>query len=90
MIGKVKPGICECGKPFDRRNRKSCSEECAKLRRNKLSRIKTKQMKAIAKEIGNCTYCYKERDNPKYNLCSKCRMNNRIYQTKWKEGLNKK
>lgn len=33
----------------------------------------TKQMRGIAKDIGNCSQCFKERDNPKFKRCSKCR-----------------
>jgi recombinational DNA repair protein RecR len=39
-----------------------------------------KEMQAIAKELGNCLSCYKEKDNPKLSTCSICRLKAREYQ----------
>ena len=33
-----------------------------------------KEMKEIAIELGRCYCCYKDKDNPKYKMCSKCRL----------------
>jgi len=38
-----------------------------------------KEMKEIAIEIGNCSVCFKEKDNPKFKTCSKCRAYYRAY-----------
>jgi hypothetical protein len=38
-----------------------------------------KEMREVAMSIGNCTRCFKEKDNPKLKTCSKCREYNRNY-----------
>jgi len=32
-----------------------------------------KEMREIAIELGNCSKCFQEKDNPKFKTCSKCR-----------------
>ena len=44
-----------------------------------------KDMRQIDREIGNCTQCHKERDNPKYRLCSKCRVYHRMKLAEYKK-----
>jgi len=44
-----------------------------------------KSMKSIAIEIGNCSNCFQENDNPKFKTCSKCRKYYREYKKKHKE-----
>jgi len=38
-----------------------------------------KEMREIAKELGKCSMCFKEKDNPKYKTCSLCREKMKIY-----------
>ena len=38
-----------------------------------------REMREVAREIGNCPRCFQERDNPKYKICSRCR----LYQRQW-------
>jgi len=54
------------------------------IRQNKYK----KEMVETAREIGTCTKCFKERDNPKWNTCSRCRMYYREYSHR-KEKVNK-
>lgn len=42
-----------------------------------------RDMRQIDREIGHCSQCHKERDNPKYQLCSKCRIYRRMRN--WKK-----
>jgi recombinational DNA repair protein RecR len=37
------------------------------------------ELRKIAGEIGNCTHCFNEKDNPKFKTCSKCRQYFRNY-----------
>ena len=41
------------------------------------------EMRIIAREIGNCTACFKEKDNPKFLMCSKCRKYFKEYHKKY-------
>jgi len=41
-----------------------------------------KQLREIAKEIGRCPHCLKDKDNPLFKLCSKCRKYMRDYNKK--------
>jgi signal recognition particle subunit SEC65 len=46
--------------------------------------LKQKELREIAIELGNCSSCYQEKDNPKYKTCSKCRKYQRDYKLKIK------
>lgn len=36
-----------------------------------------REMREIARDMGTCTNCFKEKDNPKFLQCSQCRVINR-------------
>ena len=42
-------------------------------------RERSREMRQIALEIGNCSACFNARDNPKFKTCSKCRAYFRKY-----------
>ena len=50
------------------------------------SRDYTKSMREIAKELGRCMVCYKDKDNPKFAGCSKCRAYHRENYARKKKG----
>ena len=41
-----------------------------------------KEMRKISEELGNCTNCHKEKDNPLFKMCSRCRQKNRLKKLK--------
>lgn len=47
-----------------------------------------REMRSIAREMGNCIYCFKENDDPKYSGCSKCRERNRMNTKKYNNKKN--
>jgi len=46
-----------------------------------------KEMRALSRELGNCTHCHKPKDNPKYAFCSKCRQYHRQHNRKYKQKI---
>jgi len=38
-----------------------------------------RSMRRVAKDLGNCSMCFKENDNPKFKMCSICRIKMRKY-----------
>ena len=69
----------DCQEVFTKkRNERYCSEECINEVANKIRKEKV----VISKEIGNCTYCFKPKDNLRYALCLNCRLKKRMrYQS---------
>lgn len=48
-----------------------------------------REMREVAKELGNCSICFKPKDNPKYSCCLKCRMYQKEYYHKNKNKNGK-
>lgn len=68
--------------------RKVCNKESCKTKRhNELVQIYRTEMKVIANELDKCTYCFKEKTNPKFKLCFACR---KLQVKYYKQGKNKK
>lgn len=40
---------------------------------NKKHKEYVREMRMIAREIGNCSHCFKPKDNPNFKTCSRCR-----------------
>jgi len=60
-----------------RSNKRFCSYPCFLEH----TRIKTKELRDLSKEIGNCPSCFRpNEENSKYVWCLKCREKNRGYQ----------
>lgn len=45
-----------------------------------------KELRKIAIELGNCSHCFKPKENPNYKMCDKCREWQREYYHKKKEA----
>jgi hypothetical protein len=60
-------------------------EEKKKKYRKKRNKY-TQELRDTAKEIGTCSKCFKEKENPKWKWCKKCREYYRIYRYKRKNG----
>jgi hypothetical protein len=45
-----------------------------------------KSMRRVAKDIGNCSFCFKEKENPSFKMCSSCRIKTRKYYKKKVKG----
>lgn len=52
---------------------------------NRKSRKYKQEMRDTAREIGNCTKCFKPKEKDKYKLCLKCREYSREYYKKHNE-----
>jgi len=82
---KTRSKICSnCDEGFltHIRNKKCCSDKCIKEKKLRNQRQRFKEMREIAIELGNCSSCFKEKDNPKYKRCFKCRKKFRDYYIK--------
>jgi len=44
---------------------------------------KKKELRALAEELGRCTYCYKEKETPRYKTCARCRAMTSGYTKKY-------
>lgn len=55
-------------------SRKSNKKNSWKYREGKNER--RKELRIIAIELGRCSACFKEKDNPKRKICRKCRETN--------------
>ena len=63
-----------CGEAFKSRNiRQIYCKNCTKERKRDRSRRYTHEMREVARDIGNCTQCFKPKDDPRYAMCKKCR-----------------
>jgi hypothetical protein len=80
---------------FKKKGKESRKRHYLKLKKEYPERLKNiniyqnkriKELRVVAKEIGNCSRCFKEKDNPKWKMCSLCRgicrKYNYIYHTK--------
>lgn len=45
-----------------------------------------KQLREVAKDIGNCPQCFRPKEKDKYKMCAKCREYSRKYYKKKKEA----
>lgn len=71
---------------FTRFSRKKyCSKKCKKEVGNEISLERAKELREISIEIGNCTFCYKPKEDPKYRHCFKCREYHRLYKRRIKK-----
>ena len=43
-----------------------------------------KELRELSKELGNCTKCFKPKNNPKYKYCLKCRILSRENHRKYR------
>lgn len=57
---------------------------------NKYRREWAKSMREVAKDIGNCSCCFKQKDDDRYKMCIKCRKINRDLYKKRREKQNGK
>lgn len=46
---------------------------------NKRTKERWREMKELAIELGSCSICFKEKENPKYKTCLNCRKYHREY-----------
>ena len=76
--------ICNEGFKARTKNQIFCSDECRKKGRHKQQNEYWKEMWEVAIDIGNCSHCFKERDDLRYKMCSKCRKNTRDRYVKLK------
>ncbi len=65
--------ICEEEFPTLKTDKIYCSKECYKERKKRLSNTYRMEMRGIARELGNCTVCFKKKEDSEYLICAKCR-----------------
>ena len=73
-------------------HKKYCSVECRKKITAYNNKERAKEMIIIAKEIGNCSRCWKVKDDPRYLMCLKCRKytrENQYQKSEKKEELKR-
>jgi len=84
---------CQDGFSTSFKNKKWCSKKCGKEGGRKRNNAYGKQMRKIAKELGNCSSCFGGKESPEYENCLNCRRRSRrIYRRNnpIKTGENKK
>ncbi len=72
---KMLKNCSTCKKEFPALSKKwiYCSKECRK-KGNKINVNRyQREMRAVAKDMGNCTICFKPKEDPKDFFCVQCR-----------------
>jgi hypothetical protein len=79
---KSDPELYEKQLAYQRKKYSTYNEE-QKLNIKEKQKVWRLSMRKIAKDIGNCSMCFKEKDSSKFKICSKCRERMRGYQNKY-------
>ena len=85
--------VCKnCGEVFftGHSNKKYCNKKCRKKAEKEISLERMKEYREISREIGNCTCCFKPKNDPRYKHCFKCREHDREYYKLYYKRKRKK
>lgn len=75
--GKIKsnPELLEKHRAYNRNRKAHILESSKQWHRNY-----RKEMRETARDLGNCTYCYKEKSKNEFKMCANCREKHQGYR----------
>ncbi len=74
--------ICKKEFPTLKTDKVYCSKGCYKKAQKILKKRYKTEMRNIARDLGNCTVCFKEKEDSEYLICAKCRKKMVSYHNK--------
>ena len=81
-----------CGSFYNSTNKRSkyCTRDCQREAAKEKNITRQRELREIAKELGRCIVCFKEKQDPRYSQCLKCRIYSREWHRKnWRKKHDK-